>query len=77
MMWCFVAWTHVLPPCFRNVPSFKTLSGDYQEIAAELGSSCEVISRVLEGFAGDGLIRLSCGMVEILDYEFLSEVSAA
>ena len=48
----------------------------YQEIAAELGSSREVISRVLEGFAGDGLIRLSCGMVEILDYESLSAVSA-
>ena len=29
----------------------------HQEIAAELGSSREVISRILEGFAGEGMIR--------------------
>lgn len=43
----------------------------HQEIAAELGSSREVISRIIEGFASEGLIRPARGMVEILDFESL------
>jgi CRP/FNR family transcriptional regulator len=43
----------------------------HQEIAAELGSSREVISRILEGFASEGMIRSARGMVEILDFEAL------
>ncbi len=39
----------------------------HQEIAAELGSSREVISRVLEDFAARGLIRSARGTVEVLD----------
>jgi CRP/FNR family transcriptional regulator len=41
----------------------------HQEIAAELGSSREVVSRILEDFAGRGLIRLARGAVEIVDME--------
>jgi CRP/FNR family transcriptional regulator, anaerobic regulatory protein len=47
------------------------ISLTHQEIAAELGSSREVISRILEGFAGAGMIRVSRGAVEILDLESL------
>ena len=43
----------------------------HQEIAAELGSSREVISRILEGFASADLISSSRGQVEILDREGL------
>lgn len=43
----------------------------HQEIAAELGSSREVISRILEDFASQGFIRTERGSVEILDYESL------
>lgn len=43
----------------------------HQEIAAELGSSREVISRILEGFASEGLIRSARGLVEVLDVESL------
>jgi CRP/FNR family transcriptional regulator len=43
----------------------------HQEIAAELGSSREVISRILEGFASAGLISSSRGQLEILDQEGL------
>lgn len=43
----------------------------HQEIATELGSSREVISRILEGFASEGLIRPARGTVEILDFESL------
>lgn len=43
----------------------------HQEIAAELGSSREVISRLLEDLAGLGLIRAGRGTIEILDFESL------
>lgn len=43
----------------------------HQEIAAELGSSREVISRILEDFAVREMIRLGRGTVEILDLQCL------
>ena len=43
----------------------------HQEIAAELGTSREVVSRILEGFGSAGLIGSSRGQVEILDKEGL------
>lgn len=39
----------------------------HQEIAAELGSAREVISRLLEDFAGKGWIRSSRGVIEVVD----------
>jgi CRP/FNR family transcriptional regulator len=39
----------------------------HQQIAAELGSSREVISRLLEGLEADGLIRRARGAIELLD----------
>lgn len=39
----------------------------HQEIAAELGSSREVISRILEDFSRTGLIEAGRGSIEILD----------
>jgi CRP/FNR family transcriptional regulator len=47
----------------------------HQEIAAELGSSREVISRILEDFASRGLIRTGRGTVEILDPEALQTLA--
>ena len=43
----------------------------HQEIAAELGSSREVISRLLEDFVSDGSIRSGRGLIEVLDFELL------
>lgn len=43
----------------------------HAEIASELGSSREVISRLLEDFAARGLIRSSRGEIEVLDWEGL------
>jgi CRP/FNR family transcriptional regulator len=43
----------------------------HQEIAAELGSAREVISRILEDFAGQGFIQSSRGTIEIIDFESL------
>lgn len=43
------------------------LNVTHQEIAAELGSSREVISRILENLASQKLIRMGRGTVEVLD----------
>ena len=43
----------------------------HQEIASELGSSREVISRLLEDFVNEGSIRSGRGTIEILDASLL------
>jgi CRP/FNR family transcriptional regulator len=43
----------------------------HQEIAAELGSSREVISRILEDFSALGMIGVSRGTIKLLDREAL------
>jgi CRP/FNR family transcriptional regulator len=42
-----------------------------QEIAAELGSSREVISYILEDFSAQGMVEVSRGMIKILDRDAL------
>ncbi len=49
----------------------------HQEIASELGSSREVISRLLEDFASRGMIQTRRGVIEILDFEELQESAVA
>ncbi|MBW4437631.1 MAG: Crp/Fnr family transcriptional regulator [Pleurocapsa minor GSE-CHR-MK-17-07R] len=49
------------------------ISGTHQEIAAELGSSREVISRILENLARQGMIRVLRGSIEILDADLLEK----
>jgi CRP/FNR family transcriptional regulator len=43
----------------------------HQAIAAELGSSREVVSRILEDFSARGMIRVSRGTIKVLDREAL------
>lgn len=47
----------------------------HQELASELGSSREVISRILEDFSQKGLIEVGRGVVEILDFDELSTLA--
>lgn len=47
----------------------------HREIAAELGSSREVISRLLDDFVGEGIIQTGRGSVEILNFELLESRS--
>lgn len=47
----------------------------HQEIASELGSSREVISRLLEDFSGKGFIRPGRGEVEVLNPEELKSLT--
>jgi CRP/FNR family transcriptional regulator, anaerobic regulatory protein len=43
----------------------------HQEIAAELGSSREVISRILEDLSAEGILRPNRGVIEVLDPQAL------
>jgi len=47
----------------------------HQEIASELGSSREVISRILEDFSKEALIEAGRGTLEVLDFEGLTSRS--
>jgi CRP/FNR family transcriptional regulator, anaerobic regulatory protein len=47
----------------------------HQEIAAELGSSREVISRILEDFSREGLIESGRGAIEVMDFRGLESRS--
>jgi CRP/FNR family transcriptional regulator len=55
----------------RRVDQGSVLQITHQEIAAELGTSREVVSRILEGFGDAGLIEASRGQIEILDAQGL------
>jgi CRP/FNR family transcriptional regulator len=55
----------------RRAAAGLVLRLTHQELAAELGSSREVISRILEDFAERGLVRTGRGTVEILSVEKL------
>ena len=47
----------------------------HQEIAAELGSSREVISRILEDFSAQGIVEVARGSIKVLDREAIKEHS--
>jgi len=47
----------------------------HQTIAADLGSSREVISRLLEDFSQNGWVLVERGTVEILDMESLNSLA--
>jgi len=49
----------------------------HQEIAAELGTSREVVSRILESLAGAGLLKVMRGRIEILEQGPLAAFAAA
>jgi CRP/FNR family transcriptional regulator len=59
----------------RRTNEGNVLQITHQEIAAELGTSREVVSRILEGFDSAGLIGSSRGQIEILDAEALASRS--
>ena len=50
----------------------NSLQLTHQEIASDLGSSREVISRILEDFSKSGLISQGRGSIEVLDKKGLS-----
>lgn len=54
--------------------SHNSVTITHQEIASELGSSREVISRILGDFAQRGLVESGRGAIEILDLEHLKTI---
>ena len=59
----------------KQSDSSGLLQTTHQEIASELGSSREVISRLLEDFATKGIINSNRGSIEILDQQALIDFS--
>ena len=53
----------------------KTVHATHQQLADELGSVREMVSRLLKGFAEQGLVRLGREQVEILDPAGLRRVA--
>jgi CRP/FNR family transcriptional regulator len=51
----------------RETASGRDIHMTHQALAAELGSSREVISRVLKGLESQGLLRTTRGLIELLD----------
>ena len=47
----------------------------HQEIASELGSSREVVSRLIEGFQSEGMVRSGRNSIEIVDFASLESLS--
>jgi CRP/FNR family transcriptional regulator len=43
----------------------------HQEVAAELGTSREVVSRILEDFSSSGIVSISRGLIKVLDRDAL------
>jgi CRP/FNR family transcriptional regulator len=60
----------------QRVQAGRPLRITHQEIAAELGSSREVISRILEDFADRGSIRTGRGTIEIVNAQGLRAYTA-
>ncbi len=56
--------------------SYSVLHTTHQALAAELGSSREVVSRILEEFAAQGAVHLTRGAIHIQNAAWLREYTA-
>ncbi len=63
---------HLVDRCGRRP---GTVSATHQQLASELGTAREVVSRQLKVFEKDGLIAVRRGLVEILDPDALARVA--
>ena len=55
----------------------RTIQATHQQIAEELGSVREIVSRLLKNFADQGLVALSRERVEVLNPQELRRIAAA
>lgn len=55
----------------------RLLQTTHQQLADELGSVREIVSRLLKGFADQGVVRLGREQVEILDPARLRDIASA
>jgi CRP/FNR family transcriptional regulator len=63
---------HLLKLCADKT----TIQTTHQQLATEIGSAREVISRLLKDFESRGWLRLSRGCVEIIDKQSLEEAAS-
>ena len=63
---------HLLKHC----TDITTIETTHQQLATELGSAREVISRQLKDFESRGWLKLHRGSIEILDKQSLEEISS-
>ena len=54
----------------------KVIEATHQQLADELGSVREIVTRVLRSFADQGLVRLARGSIEVLDAPGLRKIAA-
>ena len=54
----------------------RMVHATHQQLADELGSVREMVSRLLKGFAGQGLVRLGREQIEVLDAAGLRKVAS-
>lgn len=55
--------------------SNRVMQKTHAELAADVGSSREVISRILKDFAERGLVNLTRGSIEVIDMESIQHLS--
>ena len=53
----------------------KVLKITHDTIAGHMGTAREVVTRMLRYFQAEGMVKLSRGVVEIMDEEKLAELS--
>ena len=73
--WRFTTWIPAWPRTWSGRPASaqKVVTTTHGEIAAELGTSREVVTRILSDFEADGLIATSRGRIRILRPDALRE----
>ena len=54
-----------------------TLRRTHEELARDLGSAREVVTRMLRRFADEGLVELRRGAVEVKDFAGLERIAGA
>ena len=57
---------------YQNTPVF---SATHEQIARHIGSSREVVTRMLKQFADKGIVALGRGTVTVLDYDELEDLT--
>ncbi len=60
---------------YKHGMNKNPVTATHQEIADELGSSREVISRLIEAFQDDGSVKAGRGSIEILDLTAMRQLS--
>ena len=58
-----------------NIEGANTLKITHEAIGNHLGSPREVVTRMLKYFVSEGLVKLSRGVIEIIDEKALSKIA--